>query len=91
MQSSIKVEGIHKKIKLKADTLREAIEWVDFFKEMFAYAKTHGYQNDKYLNQEKTKLYKGDNMTEEDFLKEADTGDLLLFKYRWLKRSNKAF
>lgn len=54
----IKIEGIENELKLKADTLREAIEWSDFFKELFAYTKSHCYKGTKYLSHKRRKLFK---------------------------------
>lgn len=56
------------------------MEWVDFLKEFFKYAKEHCYKNGKYFRHQRKTIVKSDMFTEEDFLQEADTGDLLLFK-----------
>jgi len=77
---TIKIEGIDNNLKLRCETFQETMEWVDFLKEFFRYAKEHCYKNGKYFRQQRKTLVKSDMFTEEDFLKEADTGDLLFFK-----------
>ena len=55
---SIKVQGVEHELRLKADSLREAIEWFEFFKDLFAYAKIHCYQGYNYLIQNRLTLFK---------------------------------
>jgi hypothetical protein len=75
---SIGIEGIKSKLKLKAASVQEANEWVIFFKELFQFMKDNHLEASKYFIQSRKKILKSDVMTEEEFLKECQNGDILL-------------
>lgn len=76
----ISVDGVKKKLWLKATSLAEAKIWVEFLQSVFKFIKDHQAQASKYITAKRERLLKIDVLTEEEFLDKVETGDLLLFK-----------
>jgi len=76
----IAIEGVKKKLKLKASSQAEAKLWADFFQDLFKFVSENQARASKYITAKREKLLKIDMLTEEEFLEKVETGDLLLFK-----------
>jgi len=76
----IAIEGVKKKLKLKASSQAEAKLWTDFFQDLFKFVTENQARASKYITAKREKLLKIDMLTEEEFLEKVETGDLLLFK-----------
>ena len=76
---SFVVGGSNAVVMLRGNSVEEANEWVRFFAELFKFAKQSYHTEQKYIPSMET-LNKPDILFEEEFLAEAETGDILLFK-----------
>jgi hypothetical protein len=82
---SIKMDGIKQPLKLKAETVKEAKDWVAFFNNLFEGIDHNNHENSKFIVEHRDKIVKGDLILEEEFMKEANTGDILLFRTKGRK------
>ena len=76
-QFQIKIEGLHRDFLFKAENLQQAEKWL---KNITVQVKmSQGFENN--LNAKGLKKpWRFDNMSEQQFLAKADTGDILLFR-----------